>query len=60
MPVMVRWRAGTVAALRREWTGAMELDVTLADGTSMRALAYPELVGRPEPGDRCCSTPARC
>ncbi|TDC58248.1 DUF3866 family protein [Micromonospora sp. KC207] len=49
---MVRWRAGTVAALRREWTGAMELDVTLADGTSMRALAYPELVGRPEPGDR--------
>ncbi|MFC4017327.1 DUF3866 family protein [Micromonospora sp. GCM10011542] len=49
---MVRWRAGTVAALRRQWTGAVELDVDLPDGTSMRALAYPELVGTPEPGDR--------
>ncbi|MFF0819855.1 DUF3866 family protein [Micromonospora haikouensis] len=49
---MVRWRAGTVTALRREWTGAIELDVTLADGTTMRALAYPHLVGRPAPGDR--------
>ncbi|WP_343448347.1 DUF3866 family protein [Micromonospora oryzae] len=49
---MVRWRAGTVTALRREWTGAIELDVTLADGTIMRALAYPQLVGRPAPGDR--------
>ncbi|MET8307532.1 DUF3866 family protein [Micromonospora sp. NPDC005173] len=49
---MVRWRAGTVAALRRQWTGAMELDVDLPDGTRMRALAYPELVGTPEPGDR--------
>ncbi|MEH1165996.1 DUF3866 family protein [Micromonospora sp. CPCC 205539] len=49
---MVRWRAGTVAALRRQWTGAVELDVDLPDGTRMRALAYPELVGTPEPGDR--------
>ncbi|MGW0502309.1 DUF3866 family protein [Micromonospora sp. NPDC003241] len=49
---MVRWRAGVVAALRRRWTGAVELDVELTDGTSMRALAYPELVGEPEPGDR--------
>ncbi|WFE99238.1 DUF3866 family protein [Micromonospora sp. WMMD964] len=49
---MVRWRTGTVAKLRRQWTGAVELDVDLADGMSMRALAYPELVGTPEPGDR--------
>ncbi|SCL36075.1 Protein of unknown function [Micromonospora nigra] len=49
---MVRWRAGTVTALRRRWAGAVELDVTLPDGTPMRALAYPALVGEPEPGDR--------
>ena len=41
-----------MAALRRQWTGAVELDVDLPDGTRMRALAYPELVGTPEPGDR--------
>ena len=52
VPVMVRWRTGTVATLRRQWTGAVELDVDLPDGTRMRALAYPELVGTPEPGDR--------
>ncbi|MFD0821932.1 DUF3866 family protein, partial [Micromonospora zhanjiangensis] len=49
---MVRWRTGTVTALRRQWHGAMELTVTVADGTPVRALAYPDLVGRPEPGDR--------
>ena len=36
--------------VRREWRGALELDV-LVDGTSQPALAYPALVGRPEPGD---------
>ncbi|MEU4771728.1 DUF3866 family protein [Micromonospora sp. NPDC023644] len=49
---MVRWRSGTVTALRRQWSGAMELDVDLPDGGTVRALAYPALVGRPEPGDR--------
>lgn len=49
---MVRWRSGTVTAVRRGWRGAVELDVTLTDETSVRALAYPALVGRPEPGDR--------
>lgn len=49
---MVRWRTGTVTALRRQWHGATEVDVALADGTTMRALAYPALVGHPEPGDR--------
>ncbi|PWU44374.1 DUF3866 domain-containing protein [Micromonospora globispora] len=49
---MVRWRSGTVTAVRRRWAGAAELDVVLPDGTPMRALAYPALVGDPEPGDR--------
>jgi hypothetical protein len=49
---MVRWRSGTVQAIRRTWRGAAELDVTTDDGTRLRALAYPHLVGTPEPGDR--------
>ncbi|MFC7550091.1 DUF3866 family protein [Plantactinospora sp. GCM10030261] len=49
---MVRWRSGTVARLRRQWRGAMELDVVGSDGGTIRALAYPALVGSPEPGDR--------
>ena len=40
-----------VLAVRREWRGAVELDVSTGEGT-IRALAYPELTGRPEPGDR--------
>ncbi|MER6176589.1 DUF3866 family protein [Streptosporangium sp. NPDC001681] len=47
---MIRWRRGEVVRIRREWPGAMELDVTTEDGEA-RALAYPALVGRPEPGD---------
>lgn len=39
-----------VAAVRREWAGAVELEVTVA-GVPVRALAYPLLTGRPEPGD---------
>ncbi|MEV4631119.1 DUF3866 family protein [Micromonospora sp. NPDC049523] len=49
---MVRWRSGTVTAVRRQWRGAIELEVTLPDGAAVRALAYPALVGTPEPGDR--------
>lgn len=48
---MVRWRSGTVLSVRRTWRGAIELDVETADGP-LRALAYPGLVGTPEPGDR--------
>ncbi len=40
-----------VSGLRQEWAGAVEIDVRLADG-QVRALAYPELTGRPRPGDR--------
>ena len=48
---MVRWRSGTVISVRRRWRGAVELEVGTGDGT-LRALAYPDLVGSPEPGDR--------
>ena len=48
---MITWRNGTVSGIRREWPGAVELDV-LVDGTQVRALAYPALTGRPQPADR--------
>lgn len=48
---MVRWRSGTVTEIRRRWPGAVELTVQLADGTQLPSLAYPALVGDPEPGD---------
>src|SRR5690242_2972816 len=48
---MVRWRAGTVTGVGRRWRGAVELSVTVDDDT-VRALAYPALVGDPVPGDR--------
>jgi Protein of unknown function (DUF3866) len=48
---MVRWRSGTVVRVRRRWHGAAELEVETTDGP-LRALAYPDLVGDPEPGDR--------
>ena len=47
----MRWRSGTVSAVRRRWHGAVELDVD-TEGGSLRALAYPGLVGDPVPGDR--------
>ena len=40
-----------VVAVRREWPGAVELDVT-AGGVTTPALAYPALTGRPQVGDR--------
>jgi hypothetical protein len=40
-----------VSALRQEWAGAIEIEAAV-DGVPVRALAYPELTGRPEPGDR--------
>src|SRR5579875_3552624 len=54
---VITWRNGRVARVRREWAGAAELEVTVegaAGGTGrpVRALAYPALTGRPEPGDR--------
>jgi hypothetical protein len=50
---MITWRNGTVSGTRREWPGAVELDVSV-DGSAVpvRALAYPALTGYPQPGDR--------
>jgi hypothetical protein len=48
---VITWRNGTVSGIRREWPGAVELDVSV-DGTQVRALAYPALTGRPQPCDR--------
>jgi hypothetical protein len=48
---VIRWRSGVVYGLRREWSGAVEVEVTV-DGVAVMALAYPELTGRPQPGDR--------
>lgn len=52
----MRWRRGQVVAVGRRWRGAVELDVTVdrrhpADPERVRALAYPALVGDPQPGD---------
>ncbi|NUO56130.1 MAG: DUF3866 family protein [Hamadaea sp.] len=54
---MIRWRQGSVESVGRRWHGAVELAVRLSqrtpdDPSSVRALAYPALVGEPEPGDR--------
>ena len=39
-----------VSALRREWAGAAELEVTV-DGAPVKALSYTALTGWPQPGD---------
>ena len=53
---MITWRNGTVSGTRREWPGAVELDVRVdgapTDSAPVRALAYPALTGCPRPGDR--------
>lgn len=48
---MIRWRTGDVVGLTAEWAGGLELRVVV-DGRELAALAYPALVGRPQPGDR--------
>jgi hypothetical protein len=48
---VIKWRHGEVTAVRRQWHGAAELEVTIA-GVPVRALAYPCLTGLPEPGDQ--------
>ncbi|PFG35580.1 uncharacterized protein DUF3866 [Flavimobilis soli] len=49
---MINWRDGVVVSLGREWHGALETTVRTPDGSELRALAYPALVGRPAEGDR--------
>ncbi len=49
---VVRWRRGEVTAVDKAWHGAVELRVHVAaDDREVKALAYPALVGSPEPGD---------
>lgn len=48
----VSWRTGTVTAVRRAWTGAVEVEVDVPREGAVRALAYPSLVGAPVAGDR--------
>jgi hypothetical protein len=54
---VIRWREGTVTAVVRRWSGSVEVDVAVArrtaeDAATVRALAYPRLVGDPLVGDR--------
>ena len=54
---VIRWREGTVTALGRAWRGAVEIDVAVVaraagDPSTVRAIAYPPLVGDPLVGDR--------
>ncbi len=51
LPGVITWRNGTVSGVRREWPGAVELEVAV-DGVPVRALAYPALTGSARPGDR--------
>jgi Protein of unknown function (DUF3866) len=48
---VIRWRDGQVVEVTRRRAGAIELTVSTSDG-EVAALAYPELVGEPAPGDR--------
>lgn len=47
---MISWRRGTVRAVGRSWPGAVELTADV-DGSPVPALAFPRLVGWPQPGD---------
>ncbi|MEZ0163503.1 DUF3866 family protein [Kineococcus sp. LSe6-4] len=52
----IRWRSATVDRLGAAWAGSVELHATLTSGpetgTQVKALAHPDLVGTPRPGDR--------
>jgi hypothetical protein len=56
---VINWREATVERLREQWTGAAVFDVTVAHEAQLQgvsqtiaALAYTDLVGEPQPGDR--------
>jgi hypothetical protein len=48
---VITWRSGEVESIGRRWRGAVEVQVRVAS-SSLRALAYPALVGEPQAGDR--------
>jgi uncharacterized protein DUF3866 len=54
---VIHWREGTVTGLGRAWRGAVEITVAVTprsetEPATVRALAYPEMVGEPVVGDR--------
>lgn len=49
---MIRWRSGLVRSVGTSWPGAVELEVDVAGEDTVQALAYDEIVGSPEVGDR--------
>ena len=60
--MLIRWRQGRVTSAGRSWTAgsgpALELQVDVEGLGACRALAFPSLVGVPEPGDRGLRHPA--
>src|SRR5262249_10070453 len=48
---VILWREGRIVAPRGAWGGALEFEVDLTGGGTCLALAYPDLVGRPQPGE---------
>jgi hypothetical protein len=50
--LVIVWAEGTVVDVSAGWPGAVELIIDADDGRSFTALAYLDLVPRPEPGDR--------
>jgi len=49
---MIRWRSAVVVSLERAWPGATELTASVDGDGQVRALAYDQVVGRPQVGDR--------
>lgn len=53
---MIRWRDGVTVSIGKQWPGAVEISVDLrepvGDNRRVRGLAYVDLVGCPEVGDR--------
>jgi hypothetical protein len=49
---VIRWRSGVVVSLERSWPGAIELTASVDDEGPIPALAYDNVVGRPQIGDR--------
>lgn len=47
----IRWRAGVVTAVEPAWATTLRCRVAV-DGDTVAALAYPDVVGTPAPGDR--------
>jgi len=50
--VLITWRGVVAVAVREDRPGVVAVDAVDDDGQSLVALAYVDLVGRPEPGQR--------